>query len=80
MAKTVPVTKFPEPWQILERHGSSAPKDSFREVLELTKMNVNNCSFADGTPITLSFSQKIGEIMKHVADDDSVQTSYRFYM
>jgi hypothetical protein len=43
-------------------------------------MNVNNCSFADGTPITLSFSEKIGEIMKHVSDDDIVQTSYRFYM
>ena len=31
-----------------------------REVLELTKMNVNNCSFADGTPITLSFAEKVG--------------------
>ena len=37
-------------------------------------------SFADGTPITLSFAQKIGEIMKHVSDGDAVQTSYRFYM
>lgn len=78
--ETFPGSYVPEPWQILERHGSSAPKDLFREVLELTKMNVNNCSFADGTPITLSFSQKIGEIMKHVSDEDTVQTSYRFYM
>jgi hypothetical protein len=78
--ETYPGNYVPEPWQILERHGSSAPKELFREVLELTKMNVNNCSFADGTPITLSFSEKIGEIMKHVSDDDIVQTSYRFYM
>jgi hypothetical protein len=78
--ETFPGSYVPETWQILERHGSSAPKDLFREVLELTKMNVNNCSFADGTPITLSFSQKIGEIMKHVTDDDVVQASYRFYM
>jgi hypothetical protein len=56
--ETFPGSHIPEPWQILERHGSSAPKDLFREVLELTKMNVNNCSSADGTPITLSFSEK----------------------
>lgn len=78
--ETYPGSYVPEPWQILERHGSSAPKDLFREVLELTKMNVNNCSFADGTPITLSFSGKIGEIMKHVSEEDTVQASYRFYM
>lgn len=80
--ETFPGSHVPEPWQILERHGSSAPKDLFREVLELTKMNVNNCSFADGTPITLSFSEKIGEIMKHVTEDEAntLQTSYKFYM
>jgi len=78
--ETYPGNYVPEPWQIIERHGSSAPKDLFREVLELTKMNVNNCSFADGTPITLSFSEKIGEIVKHVSEEDTIQTSYRFYM
>lgn len=78
--ETFPGSYVPEPWQILERHGSSAPKDLFREVLELTKMNVNNCSFADGTPITLSFSGKIGEIMKHIDGGDAIQSSYRFYM
>ena len=78
--ETYPGSYVPEPWEIVERHGSSAPKDLFREVLELTKMNVNNCSFADGTPITLSFAGKIGEIMKHVSEEDTVQTSYRYYM
>jgi hypothetical protein len=46
-------------------------------------MNVNNCSFADGTPITLSFSQKIGEIMKHIPEgepDTHIQPEYKFYM
>ena len=78
--ETYPGSYVPEPWQIIERYGSSSPKELLREVLELTKMNVNNCSFADGTPITLSFSGKIGDIMKHVSDDDPVQTSYRYYM
>jgi hypothetical protein len=43
-------------------------------------MNVNNCSFADGTPITLSFSKKVGEIMKHIPEGEKLQTGYKFYM
>jgi hypothetical protein len=78
--ETYPGSYVPEPWQITEHYGSSAPKDLLKEVLALTKMNVNNCAFADGTPITLSFSQKIGEIMKHIPDGGKVQPQYQFYI
>lgn len=78
--ETYPGSYVPEPWQIIAHHGSSAPRELFKEVLALTKMNVNNCSFADGTPISLSFSQKIGDIMKHIAPDGKVQPQYKFYM
>ena len=78
--QTYPGSYVPDPWQIVERHGGTAPKDLFREVLELTKMNVNNCSFADGVPITLAFSHKVGEIMKHIPEGEAVQTGYKFYM
>ena len=76
---TFPGSYVPAPWQIIEHHGGSSPKELFREVLELTKMNVNNSSYADGVPITLSFSEKIGEIMKH-AEGEDIQTHYKFYM
>ena len=81
--ETYPGSYVPEPWQMTDHHGSSSPRDLFREVLALTKMNVNNCSFADGAPITLSFSQKIGEIMKHIPEDEpdtSIKPEYKFYM
>jgi hypothetical protein len=78
--ETYPGSYVPEPWQITKHYGSSAPKDLLKEVLALTKMNVNNCAFADGTPITLSFSQKIGGIMKHIPDGGKVQPQYKFYM
>jgi hypothetical protein len=79
---TYPGTYVPDPWQIVEKHGGSGEKELLREVLQLTKMNVNNCSFADGTPITLSFSQKVGEIMKHVPEDRDadLKSGYAFYM
>jgi len=77
--ETYPGNYPPSPWQITEYHGGSSPKQLMRDVLELTKMNVNNCAYADGVPITLSFSRKIGEIMKH-AEGKDVQTHYKFYM
>lgn len=78
--ETSPSSYVPVPWQITQHVGGSDPKDLLREVLTLTKMNVNNCSFADGTPITISFAQGIGEIMKHIPQGASIQSSYKFYM
>ena len=77
---TYPGSYVPSPWHIVEHHGGSSKKDLCREILELTKMNVNNCSFADGTPITLSFSDKVGEIMKHIPEEGELQTGYKHYM
>jgi len=78
--ETYPQSYVPEPWQLVQHIGGSSPKQLFREVLALTKMNMNNCSYADGTPITISFAKKIGEIMKHVPSDGIVLPHYRFYM
>lgn len=78
--ETYPRPHVPEPWQLIQHIGGSAPKDIFREVLALTKMNMNNCAFADGAPITISFSRKVGEIMKHISPDGVLQSDYRFYM
>jgi hypothetical protein len=78
--ETYPGAHVPEPWGISEHHGGSSPKDLLREVLALTKMNVNNCAFADGKPITIRFAEEIGKIMKHVPAGETVQTKYKFYM
>lgn len=78
--ETFPQSYVPEPWQITQHVGGSSPKELFREILALTKMNVNNCSFADGAPITISFSRKVGEIMKHIPKDGKLIADYRFYM
>jgi hypothetical protein len=43
-------------------------------------MNVNNCSYANGKPITLSFLKKVGEVMNHVVPGGSVEAVYKFYV
>ena len=78
--ETYPKPYVPKPWKIDQHIGGSSPKDLLEEVLTLTKMNVNNCSFADGKPITIMFAEKIGEVMKHVGRNGVIQSKYRFYM
>lgn len=78
--ETYPKTYVPEPWQLNQHIGGSTEKALFKEILSLTKLNMNNCAYSDGTPITISFAQKIGEIMKHVKEGGILQPDYRFYM
>lgn len=77
---TYPGVHVPEPWTILEKHGDSGLRELAAELLALTKMNVNNAAFADGTPITLAFSRRVSEVLKQVGPDMPVRAEYSFYM
>lgn len=78
--QTYPGSYVPRPWMLSQHTGESSPKEIMREVLALTKMNINNCSYADGTPITLSFAKNVGEILKHADQVEKIQPHYKFYM
>lgn len=52
------------------------------ECLSLTKMNWNSTRFDQRSPITLTASREVGQILKYVDDSksDKIPSSYRFYM
>lgn len=77
---TYPGVHVPEPWTILEHYGDTGIRELAREVLALTKMNVNNANFSDGEPITLAFSRMVSEVLKQVGPDMPVRSEYSFYM
>ena len=77
---TYPGVHVPRPWAILDHFGDSSVRAISQELLALTKMNVNNTDFADSTPITLSFSRKVSEILKHIGPGMEVRAEYKFYM
>jgi hypothetical protein len=77
---TYPGTHVPAPWAILENHGDSDVMRLARELLALTKMNVNNADFSDATPITLAFAEKVSQVLKQVGPEMPVRSEYRFYM
>jgi hypothetical protein len=77
---TYPGVHVPDPWTILEAHGESDLRQLAVELLALTKMNVNNAAFSDGTPITLAFSRMVSEVLKQVGPEMPVRSEYAFYM
>ena len=50
------------------------------EIMALTKMNFNNCSYFDSLPITIRFSKKVGEILQYLPNGISPQNKYYYYM
>lgn len=50
------------------------------EIMALTKMNFNNCSYFDSLPITIRFSKKVGEILQYLPEDAKPQNKYYYYM
>ena len=77
---TYPGVHVPDPWTILETHGDSGLRELAAELLALTKMNVNNAAFSDGTPITLAFARMVSEVLKQVGPEMPVRSEYAFYM
>jgi hypothetical protein len=47
--------------------------------LRLTKLNWNTSAFATHDPITLTFSRRVGEILK-LAGSKEPAVQYRYYM
>jgi len=50
------------------------------EVLALSKMNWNSAEFSLAVPITLLFSDRVGEVMSHVPLDKQPRQEYLYYM
>jgi hypothetical protein len=51
-----------------------------REVLALSKMDCNTMVFANSDPITPGAARVVGDIMRHIGENDPVQESYSHFM
>lgn len=78
--ETYPSSYVPEPLEIVQHIGDSTKKKICDEIIALSKMNWNNCDFANKKPITLSFAQKVGEILSYIPEGETPNPSYKFYM
>ena len=70
----------PSPLMVFEHFGDSDVSDLLDEVLVLTKMNWNSASFAGRLPITLRFSQVVGEIMTEIPVERMPLPQFKYYV
>jgi hypothetical protein len=78
--RVYPGLRVPNPLEIVEHHGTTAPDTLCSEILALTKLNWNSCAFAGGDPVTLDFSKKVSSVLKELPPDAVPMTQYRYYI
>lgn len=71
----------PSPLRIAEHIGQDTPRETLlKEILVLTKMNWNSSRLGGRSPITLRFSDLVGEIMREIPKDREPMPQFKFYM
>ena len=49
-------------------------------ILALTKLNYNACIYGDGLPVTLRFSDKIGDILTAIPEVNWAAKPFKYYI
>jgi len=71
----------PSPIQIADHIGQDTPRDTLlKEILILTKMNWNSARLGGLMPITIRFSQLVGDIMREIPVEREPLTNFKYYM
>lgn len=77
--RTYPGMYIPRPMEFTRDDGETTPIELAKELLDLSKLNFNNTQFDSGDPITVRAARRVGDILKHVASDRSVQSRFRYF-
>ncbi len=78
--ESFPGVHIPHGFEISIYSGDSTIKKVCEEIMALTKLNFNNCSYYDSLPITIRFAQRVGEIIQYIDDGVTPPNKYYYYM
>lgn len=78
--ETYPGKYIPSPLEVRLAEFDESPNVICDEILSLTKMNWNNTQFDRKFPITIECARNVGEILKYLEENDTMQLKYSFYM
>ena len=68
------------PLQIEVNRGQANIATVMKDILSLTKLNYNACIYGDGLPVTLRFSDKIGDILTAIPDVNWAAKPFKYYI
>lgn len=72
--------EVPSPIEIKIQHGNADIKQVSQDILGLTKLNYNACKVGDAMPVTVGFSDKVGEILISNPTIKYRRPNFRFYI
>ena len=68
------------PLRITVSRGDCSIETVLKDILCLTKLNYNACLYGDGLPVTLRFSDKIGNILTAINDVNWKALPFKYYI
>jgi len=72
--------EVPVPLRVDVQHGDADIGQVCRDILGLTKLNYNACKLADSQPVTVGFSDAVGEILIGNPNVKGRRPNFRFYI
>lgn len=75
--KTSLSMEIPNPIHVRINRGNGEIETVLKDIMALTKLNYNACIYGDGLPVTLKFSDMIGDILTAA---DNIRTSQRKFI
>lgn len=72
--------EVPVPLRVDIQHGDADIGQVCRDILGLTKLNYNACKLADAQPVTVGFSDAVGEILIGNPNVKSRRPNFRYYI
>jgi hypothetical protein len=72
--------EVPKPLQIKIDHGDADIRQVARDILALTKLNYNACKIGDSEPVTVGFSDAVGEILIGNPTVKVRKAAFKFYI
>jgi hypothetical protein len=70
----------PVPLRIDIQHGNSNLKQVAKDILGLTKLNYNECKYGDSNPVTIGFSDAVGEILVSNPNIKNPNPKFKYYI
>jgi hypothetical protein len=72
--------EIPSPLSIDLQHGAAAIETIARDILGLTKLNYNACRLGESQPVTIKFSDAVGEILISNPTIREHRPNFKFYI
>jgi len=72
--------EVPSPLQIDVQHGDSEITQVAEDIFGLTKLNYNACRLGESQPVTIGFSDAVGEILVSNPSVEAASPKFKFYI